>query len=1764
MPMGKFTLARNNKLGWPLNHPMSHTNNLLFETQFGYSKHINVLEKYFPKEVMAEFWEYFTSSEMYALAYAFAYYVSDVPDELRGAFARACYDPVFDRCEFNEIDDGEFGEALFFRAIGVTFYKFKVGRSFPEDDGLYTAVEVDTICGKRDPSQDFYDRMFALRLSLESGDGESEVDGGLPRRFVRRRADWPPPFIPQPSFKDYDWSLFDHNIGLIKLAEVWKERFGDESYRQLWGVKEAQKPTMTYSRAMALRRIRKEAKRALGHASRTLSRGGNSPREDAPTTRFQSTKLTRAERDELQRKLAKEKAKEVRRQIPKADREKNIKQQRDKRYPVYQSRLRPSVIGSNIFSKDAAKFSLAEPVVRFQSGLRVLAGAMAGVAMAKVATFFGKLLKSVDKATAAVQSLPDRVSKAVKSFSAEFKRVFGNVLWYLPLVLSLFYTWHRLCSGSPLVVSVFVAAISVSLGPKIWSICSKFFQSRTEFQSGVSPGFGVNAPKLLAALFTFSVFKDRRSSSVSEFVKRMALLPRASEGWSLFLSWFTDSIQWCVNLLRRMFGKDRVQIFSEQHAPVKAWMRDVDDLRKLCWTEKSVTPEDLKRMVKVVSEGFTYKELYRNTPMGRSVETYLASMASELGPYQGALRASNNFRFEPSMMMLVGEPGVGKTLMAMAFCISVLKMSGIVPNGASFDDTVSQIWQKGNSEFWNGYAGQECLVMDDAFQAKVDKTDKENDYMSIIRMVSSWSFPLNFADLASKGKIYFGSKFIFGTTNLKSIVSEANNVIQEPEAVLRRINYPVGIRVKSEYALPDGKLNFSMFKSELERCKASGRGVEAYPWHIWEFCAHDFERGVSQGDWRPIKLLLHEVSEGLRQKFEYHDHQKAALASLVDSFGDVEFQSKKPVSFDFAILSQSFSDFSKELRLWEKDASLAQNFISLVMKVFAYSAIFGLVTGVMKAVWSLFSSLFGLATSPFLRKKPSTQRQSNVRTKSYRVKPVKQTAPVLQGVNDVVCSNVYANTYKMYYTTSCGGAMIVGQVLFIKDRLAVMPAHFIRDVMQADRDGVGSLGQCLHFRHSQQNEFDFAISFAEFLSWPRCELEDKELAFVQFAVGRAHRNVSTNFIRESDVKFLGGHPVRLDVCDIDQRGVLSNKLVRKVFVSQKLELGAKLAVQGKSVSRYLKYVAATSNGDCGAPLCAHNPDRFSGRVCFGVHFAGTVDLAFGYSAIVTQELIAQACQKLTIVEDCFEEDMTRRGIVFNSSFELPFNVAGSFLPLYKVDRAVSISPKSSYFVTPEYGSLGEYDHMPAHLSPVKKEGQWIYPMNRAVEPYATPLLKYEQPWLRQAVYVATRPLFSLIQDRNRDVYTFEQAVLGVAEEKFRSIPRNTACGYPYCLDHKNGKADFFGTDDAYALTSPDCVELRERCEFIVDCARRGQRLSHVFVDFLKDELRSPAKVESVSTRLISSAPLDYTVVFRQFFGAFSAACMSVPVRCGMAPGINCYSDWDLLAAQLQKKGDHVFDGDFKAFDSSEQPCVHDIVLDMVNEWYGDGDDNAMIRKVLWLELTHSRHIGGTGFDQRYIYQWNKSLPSGHPFTTIVNSIYSLTLLVGAYISRTGDWKGFWDHVSAVTYGDDNVVNVSSVVEEVYNQRSVSDALQQEFSVVYTPGDKSGVFKDNMSIEEVTFLKRSFRKEDKRWLCPLDLNSFLYTAYWCKNSRLMKKIIIDDLENALEELSMHPHSVWNQYGDKIVQRLRLNEAEPKCIPTRADYLAAVLRRLDDWY
>lgn len=289
--------------------------------------------------------------------------------------------------------------------------------------------------------------------------------------------------------------------------------------------------------------------------------------------------------------------------------------------------------------------------------------------------------------------------------------------------------------------------------------------------------------------------------------------------------------------------------------------------------------------------------------------------------------------------------------------------------------------------------------------------------------------------------------------------------------------------------------------------------------------------------------------------------------------------------------------------------------------------------------------------------------------------------------------------------------------------------------------------------------------------------------------------------------------------------------------------------------------------------------------------------------------------------------------------------------------------------------------------------------------------------------------------------------------------------------------------------------------------------------------------------------------------------------CGMAPGINYYTEWDKLALELLRPGGRVFAGDFKSFDASEQPEIHTYILDYINKWYrhkGGSDEDDLVRRVLYEDLVHSRHLTGIGAMRDTLVQWNKSLPSGHPLTTIVNSMYALFTITACYVKRTGDYSNMWSNAYICTYGDDNVVGVSDAVSDVFNQVTVAEDMRA-FALTYTSDRKDGELQPYVSIDEITFLKRSFRRSENEggWCAPLDMNSILYRMYWYHNKRSFARDFQQNAREVLLELSLHDESEWQQRFDALTGYLR--DAGMVCdISSRTQARQLAFLRNDIWY
>jgi energy-coupling factor transporter ATP-binding protein EcfA2 len=234
----------------------------------------------------------------------------------------------------------------------------------------------------------------------------------------------------------------------------------------------------------------------------------------------------------------------------------------------------------------------------------------------------------------------------------------------------------------------------------------------------------------------------------------------------------------------------------------------------------------------------------------RELSYWLEKLSLALSPHEGAIKAENNLRPMPYCIVMGGPSGCGKTTLVRYIASMILLLSG----ECTPENALENLWQKGTTEYWNGYIGQKCLVFDDCFQVKGKPGDSDSEAMQFIRAVGNWSMPLNFADLANKGKIYMDSPLIVGTTNCANIAAEWAPFITEPKALVRRFQGAFWVELDDRFKDQDGRFDFKRvnqeFSAAILRMKAKlGSGtptsidmLDCIPWHVWKIHKHGFDR----------------------------------------------------------------------------------------------------------------------------------------------------------------------------------------------------------------------------------------------------------------------------------------------------------------------------------------------------------------------------------------------------------------------------------------------------------------------------------------------------------------------------------------------------------------------------------------------------------------------------------------------------------------------------------------------------------------------------------------------------------------------------------------------------------------------------------------------------------------------------------------------------------------------------------------------------------
>lgn len=388
------------------------------------------------------------------------------------------------------------------------------------------------------------------------------------------------------------------------------------------------------------------------------------------------------------------------------------------------------------------------------------------------------------------------------------------------------------------------------------------------------------------------------------------------------------------------------------------------------------------------------------------------------------------------------------------------------------------------------------------------------------------------------------------------------------------------------------------------------------------------------------------------------------------------------------------------------------------------------------------------------------------------------------------------------------------------------------------------------------------------------------------------------------------------------------------------------------------------------------------------------------------------------------------------------------------------------------------------------------------------------------------------KDSCKRLLTDEEMIAGVEDDPYIvAITRTTSPGFPWInqRDGFAGKTKWLGDETIGYIYHED---LKREVDNVIECAKIGKRYPCIWIDTLKDERRPHAKVNAAKTRVFSAGPQHYSLAFRKYFGGFIGHCAKNRINNEISVGTNVYSiDWDNTARRLKTKGKRVIAGDFSNFDGTLVSDILVRIVDIINAYYNDGEENARVRRVLWREITHSIHLCKDN-----IYQWTHSIPSGCPITAVLNSIFNsismryVWLLIAPEEQKS--MKHFNQYVAMVSYGDDNCVNISNAASEFFDQTTIAEGYAR-IGMIYTDELKSGVMIPYRTLEELFYLKRKFRYDEEScsFKAPLEFSVVLEMMNWIRGDDEPDYCTVTNMETSAFELALHGRTVFEEWIPK---------------------------------
>ncbi|APG78521.1 hypothetical protein 1 [Wenzhou picorna-like virus 12] len=396
--------------------------------------------------------------------------------------------------------------------------------------------------------------------------------------------------------------------------------------------------------------------------------------------------------------------------------------------------------------------------------------------------------------------------------------------------------------------------------------------------------------------------------------------------------------------------------------------------------------------------------------------------------------------------------------------------------------------------------------------------------------------------------------------------------------------------------------------------------------------------------------------------------------------------------------------------------------------------------------------------------------------------------------------------------------------------------------------------------------------------------------------------------------------------------------------------------------------------------------------------------------------------------------------------------------------------------------------------------------------------------------------------------TCHQAINGIPGEKFcERLNMNTSAGVP----HFKGKKTHFVQDENEDWHMD--ANIKREYDEIVRRLKSGEKACCLFNVALKDEALPAAKVEAGKCRAFMGCPVAFAVLVKELTMKILAWLHTNRNLSEIYAGTAVQSlDWERLYKHVTRFGkDRMIAGDFRSFDtkavSARRLEVAYSVIYQLAVRAGFSQADLFLLEAVKFDMFYSMaYVNGD------IVEFTGKQSSGNVLTVDMNGIVNSLLMRQAFYALGGeDFRDarFSDYVVLATYGDDNIMGVSPECDW-FNHTSISQYLAS-LDIEYTMADKDAESVPFIHIDDVTFLKRSFRYDPDvgAIVAPLAWDSLWKMTSCGLPSRALdaNNLSVRNLDTMVREAFFHGkeiHARERSWALKVVREYELEQCLEK--------------------